>query len=119
MIPSLIVASLLARTATGNLSTSSVETFASTTALEYGLNQDHFLATLKCESGFEYDAVGDDGISIGAVQINLKAHPDIFYSEAMDPRWSIVWMAQMWKAGYAHWWSCYNMKAWEYKKYEI
>lgn len=93
--------------------------FASSTAIEDGLDKEHFLATLNCESGFEYDAKGDDGVSIGAAQIDFKYHPEIFYTQALDPRWSILWMAQMWKDGYAHWWSCYNLKAWEYKRFQV
>lgn len=88
--------------------TSSLYEAATSIAIEYHLNKDHFLATLKCESGFEFDAIGDDGASIGIAQIDLKYHPDVDYSEAMNPDWAMIWMATEWSRGYAHEWSCWR-----------
>lgn len=83
--------------------------FASSIASEYHLNKEHFLATLNCESGFAYNAVGDDGASIGVAQIDPKYHPEITYDEAMNPDWAILWMASEWRAGRAREWSCWRM----------
>jgi hypothetical protein len=82
--------------------------FASSTAVEMGLNKGHFLATLKCESGFRYDAKGDDGHSVGVAQIDGDYHPEILYEQMLDPYWSILWMAQEWEAGRAHEWTCWR-----------
>ncbi len=99
-------------------STTSVMEFASSTAIVYHLNKAHFLATLDCESGFRYDAVGDDGASIGVAQIDLYYHPDITYPEAMNPDIAITWMATQWQRGNADLWSCWRdmMDAHRYSK---
>lgn len=102
---------LLAPAAIGaqaNYSTDSVIELASQTAIAEGLNKRHFLATLNCESGFVYNAKGDDDESIGVAQIDLKYHPEITYSEAIDPNWALNWMANEWKNGRAREWSCWR-----------
>lgn len=95
-------------------STTTLKAFALKTAAERGLNKEHFLATLSCESGFGYDAVGDDGLSTGIAQINRgpDAHPEVTYKQAINPYWSIQWMAKEWLAGRAWQWTCWNLKPW-------
>lgn len=84
-----------------------LQTFASTTAQQYELNPDLFVATIKCESDFDPDAIGAAG-EIGLVQILPRAHPELTTEEMEDPYFSIEWMAQAWKNKYENWWSCYR-----------
>lgn len=91
-----------------DLSSQGVMQYASLVAEERHLNEAHFLATLNCESGFAYDAVGDDGASLGVAQIDLKYHPEITYDEAMNPVWALNWMAEQWLMGRASEWSCWR-----------
>lgn len=90
------------------LSTDDLKKFASSTAQEYGLNISRFMATINCESGWNPSAVGDAGTSYGITQIHLPAHPGITESEALDPRWSIEWMAKQWADNNYTAWSCWN-----------
>lgn len=85
-------------------------TFASSVAEAQGLNKDHFLATLKCESRFDWKAVGDGGHSIGVAQIHANSHPDITYEQMLDPYWSILWMAKEWRNDRAWQWTCWRIK---------
>ena len=102
--------SLLAQAATGTLNYSppALEAFASTTAVTFGLDKKAFLATIDCESGFRASVLGDDGQSLGVAQIDLKYHPDITRAEAMEPYWSILWMAYEWQHNKADMWSCWR-----------
>jgi hypothetical protein len=82
--------------------------YARGVALREGLNADHFVGTIACESGFDPDAVGDQGTSLGLAQIHLPAHPDITRAEALDPYFSIDWMASQWQADNASAWTCWR-----------
>lgn len=73
-----------------------------------GLNVDRFLAVIDCESGFRADAIGDGGRSYGVAQLFLPAHPEITKEQALDPEWSLAWMANEWKKGHASAWSCWR-----------
>lgn len=84
----------------------------------YGLNQEHFVATIQCESGFDaqtqsfvLDPDGPNGHedSWGIVQIHLPAHPDITREQAQDAAFSLQWMAQQWRDDKAYMWSCWRM----------
>lgn len=88
----------------------SIEDIASTTAREYGINLTHFDAVIACESGWdpsiESSYPGEN--SWGIAQINLDAHPEITKAEALDPSWSLRWMAKEWASGNADLWSCWR-----------
>lgn len=66
--------------------------------------------TIKCESDFSISAVGDSGDSIGIAQINLPSHPEISKLQALEPEFSIEFMAKEFKAGHARLWSCWRMQ---------
>lgn len=87
--------------------TGSLKTFASSTAIEYGLNVILFMKVITCESHWNPTAISQTG-DYGVSQINLHFHPDISQAEAFDPKFSIQWMAQQWLHGNAYYWVCYN-----------
>lgn len=89
-------------------STSTAESIITAYAHKYGTPAQPLIDTLRCESDFNPNAVGDYGSSFGIAQIHLLAHADITKEEALDPLWSIDWAAMMFAAGHANLWSCYN-----------
>jgi soluble lytic murein transglycosylase-like protein len=76
-------------------------------SIKYGINHKRFLATAKCESSLNPDAVGDRGNSFGLFQIHLPSHPDVTSKLATDPEWAIEWSAQKFKKNPAIW-TCYR-----------
>lgn len=99
--------------------------FAVQMADEYGLNTEHFLATIRCESGWDnvqskhlqrqklpkgYVSQGDPlrEQSFGVVQINLPSN-DVTLEQALDPYWSVKFMAREWSKGKHRKWSCWKL----------
>ncbi len=77
-------------------------------AIDYWANlyhapADEMRATIQCESKNIPDAIGDHGHSFGLVQIYLPSHPFITKKQALDPDWSLQYMASHWHADH---WSC-------------
>lgn len=62
--------------------------------------------TIKCESGFNKDAVGDNGTSFGLVQIHLPAHPYVTKEEATDPQFALDFIIDAFKNGQQKMWTC-------------
>lgn len=92
-------------------STTTAEAIIRAHAVHYGVNGDDLVATLKCESGFKADAVGDHGNSYGIAQIFLAAHTEITKEQALDPMWAIDWTARQFSKGNARLWTCFrNLK---------
>lgn len=77
-------------------------------AVRYGIPSSSLVATLRCESGFDANAVGDLGTSFGVAQIHLPAHTDISKDEALNPFFAIDWAASQFALGKASMWSCYK-----------
>jgi soluble lytic murein transglycosylase-like protein len=69
----------------------------------YGTPADEIKQTIQCESRGDPTAVGDSGESLGLAQIHLPDHPNITISEALDPYFSIKYMASHW---YSDHWTC-------------
>ncbi len=67
--------------------------------------------TIQCESQYRIDAVGDHGTSFGLVQIHLPAHPDVSQKQALDPDFSVKWMAEHWYEKRI--WSCARILGFE------
>lgn len=65
-------------------------------ASEFDADAKEMTETIRCESRFHPDAVGDNGKSFGLAQIHLPAHPDVSKEQALDPDFSIKWMAAHW-----------------------
>jgi hypothetical protein len=53
----------------------------------------------KLESGWNAAAVGDNGHSFGAFQINLPAHPNVSAASAKDPAFAARFMLPSYEAG--------------------
>ena len=86
----------------------SMQEYATSVSKAHGLNTKRFLAVINCESTWDANVVGDNGNSFGIVQIYLPAHSNIKKEQALDPKWSIDWMAEEWMDGHYRQWSCYN-----------
>lgn len=89
-------------------STSTAEEIITSYAIHYGIPAQPLVDTLKCESNFNKDAVGDTGSSFGVAQIHLAAHPEVKKEEALDPLWAINWTAQQFALGKARQWTCFR-----------
>ncbi len=72
-------------------------------AAMYGAPADEMKAVINCESGFDPNAVGDHHHSFGVAQIYLPVHPFITKAQALDPDWSVQYMASHWHTDH---WSC-------------
>ncbi len=78
-------------------------------ASKFNISATEMSATIQCESKFHPDAVGDSGTSFGLVQIHLPAHPDVTKKQALDPDFSIRWMAREFSKGNQRIWTCWRM----------
>lgn len=86
-----------------------VQTYAD----KYNVDPDDIYQTLDCESNhFESPAiqsrvVGPLGreLSFGYAQIHLPDHPDVTYQQAIDPDFSIDFIAKNWTK-HKNWWVC-------------
>lgn len=92
-------------------STTTIASYILATSTVNHINGKRLLATLNCESGLDYLAVGDNGHSFGVAQIFLPAHKDITKEQALDWRWSIDWSVMQWKKGNQRIWTCYALTA--------
>lgn len=76
-------------------------------AVRWGVNETQLRGTLKCESGFNPNAIGAAG-EVGAAQIMLSAHPDVTRAEALDLAYSVDWTAKQFAAHHMSWWTCWR-----------
>lgn len=78
-------------------------------AKKHHLNADHLWHVVQCESGFNPEAIGDHGTSIGIAQLH---YPDAYWgistSSAENPEVALEIMGQAWEDGKAGLWSCYK-----------
>jgi hypothetical protein len=65
-------------------------------------------SVIKCESGWNPKAIGDNGRSFGLVQIHLPAHPDISKAQALNPTFAINFIVDEFKRGNQWKWTCYK-----------
>lgn len=75
----------------------------------YSVSRVELYETIKCESRFRPNAVGKFG-ELGIAQIYLKYHPSVSKEEALDPDFSIRWMAEQFSKGDEHLWTCWRKK---------
>lgn len=66
------------------------------------------ISTLRCESHFNPNAIGDNGTSFGLAQIHLPAHPNITKEQALDPKFAIEFITSEFQKGNQWKWSCYK-----------
>lgn len=93
-------------------------------AERHGLDPRLFASVVACESNFDptiqsmhlYNfndpergiVAGERELSYGISQISLPHHPHITIDQALDPVFSLNYMADLWVEGKAHYWTCYN-----------
>lgn len=90
-------------------------------AKKYGVRFDSLFQTILCEAPRTKDGLfdptgqskykdekGDLEGSWGLVQIHLVSHTEITKAQALDPDWSIDWMAKQFAAGNAYMWTCWQ-----------
>lgn len=84
-------------------------------AKEYGVSAALMHKIIACESNYDIDAQSHHMLSYGReesyglVQIHLPSHPTITYEQAIDPAFSIDFLAKNIAKGKARLWSCYRM----------
>ena len=79
-------------------------------SLAYNVSQETLLSVIKCESSMNPEAHNHTKRenSYGLVQINLKAHPEIKKEQALDPSFSIDYLARKISENKGNMWSCYK-----------
>lgn len=76
-------------------------------AEKYRVSSKKMSAIIKCESGWNANALNDKGeYSVGLVQINLKAHKHITVEQAKDPNYAIRFLAYNMSQGRSSMWTC-------------
>lgn len=91
------------------LSTTTVKEMVIKTAERHSLNVKMFDAVVRCESSYDWLAVGDHSTSIGVAQINLPSHPTVSREMAENPQQALEWMANKWDEGQENIWTCYRL----------
>lgn len=77
---------------------------------KYGVASTTISKIVQCESSGNYDAIGDNGDSLGLVQIDLKFHPDVSRNDAFDPEFSLNFLAYYLSIGKGNLWTCYRRR---------
>lgn len=67
----------------------------------------HDIASTTIQSRHYRDNIREE--SYGLVQLNLPSNPDITYQQAIDPYFSIDFLAKKLSEGRGYLWSCYEM----------
>lgn len=65
-------------------------------------------AVISCESRFNESAVGDNGHSLGLVQIHMPSWPSISPKEAYNREFAIKFLVKNISAGNGRIWTCYR-----------
>ena len=63
---------------------------------------------VRCESGYNPEAEGDKGNSIGLSQINLPSHLSVSKEEAQDIDFALKFMAENISMGNGDHWTCFR-----------
>lgn len=89
----------------GQATTSLLKDYAAAQATLNGVSVAETLHIISNESGYNSQAVGDHGSSIGMVQIHLSAHPNITRIQALSPIFSVEYLVSELKKGNCTEWS--------------
>ena len=68
-------------------------------------------AIAKCESNYQFSAVGDHGNSYGIFQIHLPSHKRVTKEQAKDPYFSLMWAIEKYYDGELNIWTCARILA--------
>ena len=74
---------------------------------EYNVSATLMTKIIACESGFNENALGDNGQSRGLVQIHKPSHPTITDAQAYDAEFAVTFLAEKLSEGDGHLWTCY------------
>lgn len=78
-------------------------------AMKYGVKASVMHTVIKCESGYNPNAVGDFGKSYGLVQIHLPSHPEISKAQALDREFAIDFLAKKLSTHQGRMWTCFRI----------
>ena len=73
-----------------------------------GVSEGVMRTVIKCESGYNPNAVGDGGYSYGLVQIHLPSWPSISKEQALSPEFAIKFLAEKLSKDQGYLWTCYR-----------
>lgn len=90
-------------------STTPITTLISHYSELYGVSSTTVSSVIKCESGFNQNAIGDNGNSFGLVQIHLPSNPTITREQALDPNFAISFLAKQLASKKGKLWTCYKL----------
>ncbi len=68
----------------------SIEALIQRVAHEEGISPTTLYNLADSESDLTPDAVGDHGCSLGIIQLNLCAHPEVSKDQALNPEWALT-----------------------------
>lgn len=71
-----------------------VQEMATRIAADHHIPEATLTNLVSSESGWNPEAVGDNGCSFGLTQINICAHKNVTKKQALDPNWNLEWAAQ-------------------------
>lgn len=91
-----------------------IQALISNKAEEYSISSTTLFNLVKSESTLNPDAVGDKGCSVGLVQINLCAHPNVAKEDALDPEFALTYAAKAIASSTEYAWTSCN--CWSYIK---
>jgi soluble lytic murein transglycosylase-like protein len=74
----------------------------------YKISEEVMNVVIRCESGYDPNALGDGGESRGLTQINKPAHPNISDEQAFDIEFSLNFLAENLSKGNGKMWTCYK-----------
>lgn len=77
-------------------------------ASQYKVSETEMSETIKCESNMQSSFIGDHGNSFGVSQIYLPAHPEVIKEQAIDPVYSVEFMAFNFSKGKQNMWTCWR-----------
>ncbi len=77
---------------------------------KHGVDKTIMHKTVKCESSYNPNAVGDGGNSYGLSQIHIPSWGgEITKEQALDPRFALDFMGKKLSEGRGKLWTCYRM----------
>ena len=102
--------------------TTIVKNLIEQSAMKYDIASSTLDAVIKCESGYDPMNEGDYNLgphgiytpglgmtSFGVVQIHLPDHPEITKEQALDPVFSVDYLAEQIALGRGRQWTCYRI----------
>jgi hypothetical protein len=77
--------------------------------VQYGLNYDVLYKVIHCESSWNPNAVGDNGLAFSVAQFHRPTFNYFCKGEYENPYHQIDCMAYMFSIGKQYHWTCYKM----------